>query len=130
VRRYRVLLSALMIAACAEQELAPPAPFFLKPGADPDTPAVVGGLVGRDTAALRVTFGAPHFVRREAGSEFWRYDGDRCALFFFLYPGDGGRDDSDLRVRHVETLPQGANSAADARCVASVRSRAVSAPVS
>ncbi len=44
----------------------------------------------------------------------WRYDGAACRAFFFLYG-------SPLMVRHVETLPHGAESAADIACLTALR---------
>src|SRR3954468_641178 len=57
----------------------------------------------RDAAALRKEYGKPDFVRSEANSELWRYDGNHCALFLFLY-----RERDSLQLRHMETLPRGA----------------------
>jgi hypothetical protein len=76
----------------------------------------------RDAAALRKEYGKPDFVRTEANSEMWRYDGANCALFMFLY-----REKDALQLRHMETLPRGANSATDEACLASVRTRLSSA---
>jgi len=72
-----------------------------------------------DAQALRARFGAPDFVRREMGSELWRYDNGRCAIFFFLYP-----DGSMLKLRYFETLPRGMNMAADPACLATLSRRA------
>ena len=52
--------------------------------------------------------GEPAFTRTEGTGEIWRYDGASCHAFFFLF--------SDA-VRHVETLPRGAASAADPVCL-------------
>lgn len=67
---------------------------------------------------MRAAFGLPSLVRKEAQSEMWRYDGADCALFVFLY-----RENEAVLVRHMETLPQGANQAADETCVANIRAR-------
>jgi hypothetical protein len=71
-----------------------------------------------DGPALRARFGAPDFVRREMGSELWRYDSGSCAIFFFLYP-DGGM----LKLRYFETLPRGMGMAADPACLAALNGR-------
>ena len=55
-------------------------------------------------------FGRPAFVRKDGGTEMWRYDGAACRAFFFLYG-------TPPAVRHVETLPHGAQSAADMACL-------------
>jgi hypothetical protein len=47
----------------------------------------------------------------------WRYDGAQCRAFFFLYGERGAQS-----VRHVETLPAGATSAADPLCLTALRS--------
>ena len=48
----------------------------------------------------------------------WRYDGASCKAFFFLYPAG-----NSLAVRHVETVPRGAEMAADAGCLNALRAR-------
>ena len=74
-------------------------------------------------AALRTTFGTPAFVRKDGSIQFWRYKGQACQAFFFLYPDHGV-----LTVQHVETLPRPVNTATDASCLQSLHS--VLAPVS
>ena len=76
----------------------------------------------RDAASLRKEYGNPDFVRTEAESELWRYDGANCALFLFLY-----RERETLQLRHMETLPRGSNSATDEACLASVKTRVLNA---
>jgi hypothetical protein len=71
-----------------------------------------------DAVSLRARYGAPDFVRQESGSELWRYDGDKCAVFFFLY-----RDGDALKVRYSETLPRGMMMAVDPACVESLSGR-------
>jgi hypothetical protein len=71
-----------------------------------------------DAQSLRARYGAPDFVRQESGSELWRYDGDKCAVFFFLY-----RDGDALKVRYSETLPRGMMMPADPACVESLSGR-------
>lgn len=92
----------------AQIPIAPPLPAV--PQAPPEPP--------RDEAGVRAAFGEPRLVRKEAQSEMWRYDGSNCALFVFLY-----RENENVLVRHMETLPQGANAAADETCVANIRAR-------
>jgi hypothetical protein len=72
-----------------------------------------------DAASLRARYGPPDFVRREPDSELWRYDGDDCAVFFFLY-----REGDALRIRYTESMPRGADMPADPKCVESLSAHA------
>jgi hypothetical protein len=72
-----------------------------------------------DAPSLRARYGAPDFVRREGISELWRYDGENCAVFFFLY-----REGEVLKLRYSETMPRGMEMAADPVCVESLNGRA------
>jgi hypothetical protein len=120
VRRPAVLIfAALALAGCATPKAVPPS----APGAPPSVaiPAAPPhgepeGYVNLPAAQLRAAFGAPAFVRRDGVTEMWRYDGTACRAFFFLY-GDGAA----RAVRHVETLPRGADSAVDAACLTALR---------
>ena len=69
--------------------------------------------------SLRARYGPPDFVRRDAGSELWRYDGANCAVFFFLY-----REGGALRIRYAESMPRGADMPADPKCVDSLNAHA------
>ena len=100
-----------MLSACASQPKAPTVPLP-PPSGEP------ASLVGLSAGELRGFFGVPAFVRKENGTEMWRYDGAGCHAFFFLYP----QGDSQI-VRHVETVPQGTKTAADANCLAVLRAR-------
>jgi hypothetical protein len=104
------------LAACASappKETPPPATAL--PAAPP--PGEPAWIVSMDSQGLRAAFGQPAFVRKDNGSEMWRYDGASCKAFFFLYPGVSG----STVVRHVETLPRGAAIAADDNCLAQLR---------
>ena len=70
-------------------------------------------------ASLKLAFGAPAFMRKDGGTELWRYDGTACRAFFFLYPETNG-----LVVRHVETSPRPVDAAADPACLNALRHRA------
>jgi hypothetical protein len=78
-----------------------------------------GNVAGMDAARIRLAFGAPQFVRKDGQVEMWRYDGVACKAFFFMYPNG-----ASLAVRHVETVPQGSNAAADSNCLQSLLARA------
>jgi hypothetical protein len=67
-------------------------------------------------ANVRGLFGAPQFVRQDGATQMWRYDGQSCRAFFFFYGQKGSET-----VRHVETLPAGAASAADPLCLSALR---------
>ncbi len=111
--RIAALLLCAGLAACASQ---PRQTALIPPSAPTGEPAGIAGL-----AALQVkaTFGEPSFVRKDGVSEVWRYDGQTCRAFFFLYPSGDGKV-----VRHVETLPRGTQMAADATCLDALRGRA------
>jgi hypothetical protein len=113
-KRVLAIFACVTLAACAAQQQqqanipsAPPA----------GEPAGLTGLAGPE---LRATFGAPTFVRKDGMAEIWRYDGQTCKAFFFLYP-EGG---SAPTVKHVETLPRGTSMAADTTCLGALRSPA------
>jgi len=97
----------------SEPEIAsiapPPAPRA--PAAPPPPPPT-------DAQTLRAAYGAPDFIRRETGSELWRYDAKSCAVFFFLY-----REANELRIRYTETNPRGKESPADAECMRGLNER-------
>ena len=103
-----------LLGGCATP--APPMPSVpLPPQAPPGEPA---DLIGLPEANIRGFFGTPAFVRTENGAEIWRYDGAQCRAFFFFYPKG-----ASLVVRHVETVPRGAEIAADPNCLAALRGR-------
>ncbi len=105
-RLFVLVLCAL--AGCA----APTNRITVPPAGEP------GNLAGMDAARIRVAFGAPQFVRKDGGTEMWRYDAATCKAFFFFYPNG-----ASLSVRHVETLPHGVNQAADANCLQALLAR-------
>ncbi len=102
----------LLLGACASQ---PPSPATV-PLPPPPPSGEPAGLIGLSANDLRATFGAPSFVRKENGTEMWRYDGKDCRAFFFLYAKDNAQ-----AVRHVETLPHGRDSASDSTCLEFLR---------
>ncbi len=118
----RIVCVALFGLACAGCANAPQTPTMnaLPPAPPKGEP---GGLTGMAPAQLRVAFGRPAFVRKDGAAEMWRYDGQSCKAFFFLYP-----DGSGMAVRHVETVPRTPDKAADPACLKALR--AAPAPVS
>lgn len=97
--------------------MAPPrfsAPAAIQPEAAP---------LPDDGDALRARLGSPDFVRREMNTELWRYDLDKCAVFFFMQ-----KSDAMLRVRYTETLPHGMGVATDPDCIRQLELRAANDP--
>jgi hypothetical protein len=106
-----VFALCFLAAACAAP---PPSTINAIPPAPPK--GEPGSITGMAPAALRVAFGAPAFIRKDGAAQMWRYDGQSCKAFFFLY-----RDGGDFAVRHVETIPRGQDKAADPACLKSLR---------
>ena len=121
IRRLILLSAFVALAACSQAPapapLAATPPRFVAP--PPEVPIPQQPPAGEPTAYLnlppanlRSLLGAPQFVRQDGASEMWRYDGASCRAFFFLQGPAGSQT-----VRHVETLPAGAASAADPLCL-------------
>jgi hypothetical protein len=72
---------------------------------------------GADADSLKAEYGEPDFVRNEQDSQLWRYDGEACALFLFLYR-EG--EDGALAMRHAETSPAIESGGMDIACLRSV----------
>jgi len=117
MRRLTILLMLLAVAGCAEKGAPPSLVLAPAPGAIPPAPprGEPGQYLNMAAPGLQAAFGRPAFVRKDGGTEMWRYDGTACRAFFFLYG-------SPLAVRHVETLPHGAQSAADIECLNALKS--------
>jgi hypothetical protein len=112
----RTVCLILVVAALASCKHRPGAAVL--PGLAPGNLGRAG-LSSDRVEAVRTAYGAPQLVRKESDSELWRYDGDNCAAFFFMYTVNGA-----LHVRHVETLPRGQSEPIDLACLKSIRSRA------
>lgn len=124
--RYLAFSALFLLAACA----TPPKSAAVPPSAAPSVPlptppprGEVTGVTSLTAASLRAAYGAPAFVRKDNGAEIWRYDGPSCRAFFFLYT-----QGTQQVVRHAETLPRGADIAADANCLAALRARVAQRP--
>jgi hypothetical protein len=107
-----LLVSSALLAACAAPQRVATIPAAPPPGE-------INGVTGLDAAQLKLAYGAPSFVRKDNGFELWRYDGQSCKAFFFLY-----KENERLAVRHVETMPRGVGIAADASCLDALKARA------
>jgi len=116
-------LSALgvLMAACAPTTNPPPA-VPLPPAPPSGEPAT---FIGLSADNLRADFGNPAFVRTENGAQMWRYDSSSCRAFFFLYPSGPA-----IVVRHVETIPEGKDTAADPKCLDALRAPSTGRPAS
>ena len=111
--RFPLVVVCLGLAACASQP---------QRGGGLVAPPQVGeppGIPGLAASQVKASFGEPSFIRKDGSAEIWRYDGQTCRAFFFLYPNGGNEV-----VRHVETLPRGATIAADTTCLDALRGRA------
>lgn len=113
LRRFSCLILVLAAAGCAAPKAsAPPsAPSAIPPAPPRGEP---GQYLNMPVSGLQAAFGKPAFVRKDGATEMWRYDGAACRAFFFLYG-------SPPAVRHVETLPHGAQDAADMACLTTLR---------
>jgi hypothetical protein len=114
IRPLALLGLVLMLTACAAKPAAPPpaAPQASIPLAPPR--GEPSQYLDMAASGLEAAFGRPDFVRQDGITQMWRYDGKACRAFFFLYG-------KPLTVRHVETLPHGEKSAADAACLTALR---------
>jgi len=117
IRRLSILLIVLAVGGCAAKApLPPPVQAAPAPGAIPPAPprGEPGQYLNMAASGLQAAFGRPAFVRKDGSTEMWRYDGAACRAFFFLYG-------TPPAVRHVETLPHGADSAADIACLTALK---------
>ena len=114
IRRLSCLLVMLLVAGCAAPAAKAPAP--VPQSAIPSAPprGEPGQYLNMAATGLQAAFGKPAFVRKDGATEMWRYDGANCRAFFFLYG-------APPMVRHVETLPHGAESAWDQACLTALR---------
>jgi hypothetical protein len=113
IRRLSCLIFALLAAGCAAKAPPPASPSIaVIPPAPPR--GEPGPYLNMPATGLQAAFGRPAFVRKDGATEMWRYDGEACRAFFFLYG-------APLAVRHVETLPHGVQSAADSACLTALR---------
>jgi hypothetical protein len=103
-------LSIVLLASgcAAAPKPQPPRPVASIPAAPPrgEPPR----YINQPATVILSRFGRPAFVRKDGSIEMWRYDGQACRAFIFFYG-------APLAVRHIETLPRGATSAADQGCL-------------
>jgi hypothetical protein len=109
--------ATLTPASVAPTSPVRPAPQLLPPPAP-------SSLVGLDSYGLRKAFGSPEFRRYEPGAEIWRYGGESCSLFVYLYEDD----ENTLRTAFVEARAEGGGELPSEPCIAEVsRSHQLSA---
>ena len=119
MKRLILIAALFVLAGCAAKPGAVPSAVPVAaavPLPPPPPKGEVTGVTSLNATSLRDTYGVPSFVRKDNGAEIWRYDGPSCRAFFFLYT-----DGAQQVVRHAETLPRGADIAADATCLAALR---------
>ena len=63
-------------------------------------PPAIGSLLGSEAEDIQKLFGVPDFVRRDFGTQFWRYKGKDCLLNLAMYQK---KDENIYRVVHLET---------------------------
>jgi hypothetical protein len=116
IRCLAIILIALAAAGCAAQPGPPPSVPPQTAASIPAPPprGEPGLYLNMAASGLQTAFGRPAFVRKDGATEMWRYDGAACRAFFFLYG-------APLTVRHVETLPHGAQNAADTACLTALK---------
>ena len=132
-----ILGLGLGLSACATQ---PPPPPLQTPGSSPavrrpvpdNRDLVLPPPVGADENYFRIEYGPPDFIRDEEDSQLWRYDGDDCSLFVFLYrendsatanDSTGNDSASSYMLRYAETDPKGAGDGVDTACLSSIKQK-------
>ena len=117
-----ILALSGLLSACATPQAPPAEPQLPGPNPAPSSPPadevslVTPPPAGADEFYFRAEYGPPDFVREEAESQLWRYDGSDCSLFVFLY-----RESESYVLRHAETDPPGADGVIDTACLASIK---------
>jgi hypothetical protein len=96
---------ASLPADAIDREVAPPTA--------PELPGPTH-LVGLSDESVETLLGAPTFRRRDPPAEVWRYAGEACRLFVFLYARQD--DPSDYRVTHIEIRSASVVKALDNDC--------------
>jgi hypothetical protein len=74
----------------------------------------IQSLLGRGAENIQKLFGTPDFVRRDFGTQFWRYNGKDCLLNLAIYPQADG---ITYRVVHQETIDENGNLVETPLCI-------------
>lgn len=100
-----ISLTALLLAACAGLDTAPPA----SPPSSPSAPAPArpvpppASLIGVGPETVRAALGNPAFKRAETGTEIWQYGAGQCRLFVYFYDIEGKTGaDPALTSAHID----------------------------
>lgn len=70
--------------------------------------------MGRDAKNIQKLFGMPSFVRKDLGTQFWRYEGEDCRLNIAMYPKGS---DSNYRVFYSETIDKNGQALDQIQCL-------------
>lgn len=104
----RSSLEPQTISAPSTMPVRPTPSLFPAPQAD--------ALIGLDVYGLRAEFGSPDFQRYEPGAEVWRYGGDACSLFVYLYEDDS----ATMRTAFVEARADAGGALPVDPCIANI----------
>ena len=74
----------------------------------------IKSLVNRDAKNIHKLFGKPTFIRKDFGTQFWRYEGQNCKLNIAMYPKGS---DTDYRVVYSETIDKNGRTLDQTRCL-------------
>ena len=85
----------------------------LRPPTKTKTPKIKS-LMGRDAKNIQKLFGMPSFVRKDIGTQFWRYEGEYCRLNIAMYPKGS---DSNYRVFYSETIDENGQALDQIQCL-------------
>ena len=128
VLRLGVVVSVVgLLAACASpgmglrssldpQSLSAPSIASVRPVPQLAPAPKADTLIGLDVYGLRGAFGSPDFQRYEPGAEVWRYGGDACSLFVYLYEDDT----ATMRTAFVEARAEAGGALPIDPCIANI----------
>jgi len=127
VRVSAIIGSAFLLGACASggggmssslspQTISAPSTHAVRPAPQLAPPPRAETLIGLDAYGLRGQFGSPDFQRSEPGAEVWRYGGDACSLFIYMYEDES----NTLRTAFVEARAEAGGELPKAPCIADI----------
>ena len=127
VRVSAIIGSAFLLGACASggggmssslspQTISAPSTQPIRPAPQLAPPPRAETLIGLDAYGLRGQFGSPDFQRSEPGAEVWRYGGDACSLFVYMYEDES----NTLRTAFVEARAEAGGELPKAPCIADI----------
>jgi len=127
LRASAIVSTAFLLGACASggggfssslspQSISAPSTQPVRPTPQLAPPPRAETLIGLDAYGLRGQFGSPDFQRSEPGAEVWRYGGDACSLFFYMYEDES----NTLRTAFVEARAEAGGELPKAPCIADI----------